>query len=468
MKDIKEAELENGQIIQYVVTNNPPRGGMKYTYFAPNKSYVVQFFNDYNMTIDDNIHKRIEAIIGRYNPTVTEAMGGAKGNNQKTAEYFSKCFCWPLAIVRYPEFGIVSPAYSSNFFFNENSSKKYDLMGVDKKSYWFTSENRKYLNKNELGDFKSMIEISIMLSRSIRRMHQAGLAHSDLSCNNVLIDPKTGTCVIIDIDTLVVPGMFPPKVIGTSGYIAPEILKNKGSANVYTDLFSLSVLIYEYLLLKYPFIYKKQKDKSKNALTDEIYLYSGNLLSNIHCLGPYIEKLFLKSFTEGINNPYNRPTAMEWERGLIKTWNLLHECTNPECEYKWFVLYDINNPVCPFCKTKINNKEIVRFKLKSKLKGMKGQWLENFEINVSDNLKLYKWNIYNNIFPDEKTDCTIQAIVNKKNDVWTVMNKNIENMISPYGNIIPKEKSFLIKDKSVFTLSNEDNGMIAEVIIKKL
>ena len=31
-------------------------------------------------------------------------------------------------------------------------------------------------------------------------MHQAGLAHSDLSCNNVLVDPTTGSCVVIDID----------------------------------------------------------------------------------------------------------------------------------------------------------------------------------------------------------------------------------------------------------------------------
>jgi serine/threonine protein kinase len=39
-------------------------------------------------------------------------------------------------------------------------------------------------------------------------LHSAGLAHSDLSYANVLIDPATGSANIIDIDGLVVPGKF--------------------------------------------------------------------------------------------------------------------------------------------------------------------------------------------------------------------------------------------------------------------
>lgn len=30
--------------------------------------------------------------------------------------------------------------------------------------------------------------------------------------------------MVIDIDSLVVPGVYPPEVIGTGGYIAPEVL----------------------------------------------------------------------------------------------------------------------------------------------------------------------------------------------------------------------------------------------------
>jgi serine/threonine protein kinase len=54
-----------------------------------------------------------------------------------------------------------------------------------------------------------------------------GLAHSDLSYNNILVDPVTKSACIIDIDGLVVPKLFQPEVIGTADFIAPEVLKTK-------------------------------------------------------------------------------------------------------------------------------------------------------------------------------------------------------------------------------------------------
>uniref|UniRef100_UPI0031191D70 hypothetical protein n=1 Tax=Mesomycoplasma ovipneumoniae TaxID=29562 RepID=UPI0031191D70 len=77
--------------------------------------------------------------------------------------------------------------------------------------------------------------------------------HSDLSSNNVLIDPISGSCAVIDIDSLVVPDLFPPDVAGTKGYIAPEVLESmnldfqnpaRKLPSIRTDLFALPVLIY--------------------------------------------------------------------------------------------------------------------------------------------------------------------------------------------------------------------------------
>jgi gamma-glutamyltranspeptidase/glutathione hydrolase len=53
----------------------------------------------------------------------------------------------------------------------------------------------------------------------------AGLAHSDLSYKNVLVDPAGGNACIIDIDTLVVPQKYPPDVVGTPDFIAPEVMR---------------------------------------------------------------------------------------------------------------------------------------------------------------------------------------------------------------------------------------------------
>ncbi len=488
MNGIAEGILMDGTRIQYVINDNPPRGGMKYTYFAPDKSYVVQFFNDPHNSRNRDIHRRIEAIIGKYNPTLPESAGGARGNSKSIAEYFSERFCWPTAIVQYPEFGIVCPAYPSNYFFNECSSSFIDLKGVDKKSNWFTSKNRKYLEPEELGDFRMMLQLSISLARSIRRMHQAGLAHSDLSNNNVLIDPKTGRCVVIDIDSLVVPGLFPPEVVGTRGYIAPEILSTmkypfgdsrRKLPSIYTDLHSLPVLLYEYLLFRHPLIGPKIYSKASAEEDDFLalgpmatFVENPNDTSNrpaelnvkISDLGPILKSLFLRAFVDGLHDPNERPTAMEWEKGLVKTWELLHPCENPICAAKWFILYDDNNPVCPFCGHRINKKNLIRLKFKSELRGRNGHWVNAGETVVYDNMQLFPWHIYSNCFPDEKADKSQKAYIRKYQGQWLLINTSIKRMISPGGRLVPAGQAVLLKNGTVFRISDESNGMLVEVV----
>ncbi|MCI8578333.1 MAG: kinase [Lachnospiraceae bacterium] len=491
MGQIAEAVLADGRRIPYVVKENPPRGGMKYTYFSPDKTYVVQFFNNPETAKDPNLRKRIEAIIGKYNPTLSEEDGGARGNSAPMAEYFAGKFCWPTAIVTQPEFGIVCPAYPSNYFFSDNVSiipeLNLELKGKDKKSKWFTSAKlRRYMKEQELGDFRAMLQMSISLARSIRRMHQAGLAHSDLSCNNVLVDPTSGGCVVIDIDSLVVPGVYPPEVIGTGGYIAPEVLetmslpfgdpKRKLPCS-HTDLHALAVLIYEYLLLRHPLSGPKTYSDDPNL---DDYLSMGpkalfiedpkdrsnrprDLNVTIKDLGPAVEALFLRAFVDGLHNPDDRPTAMEWEKALVKSWDLLHPCENPDCAAKWFILHDFENPVCPFCGKRVNQSNLIRLHLKSQLRGKPGQWVPVGEVEVYHNMPLFKWHVLANTFPDEKADKSMMAYICKHQGQWLLVNHNIQGMTSPGGNLVPVGQAVLLKDGSVFRMSNDDKGLLVEV-----
>lgn len=493
MDKLAEATLRDGRKIEYIIRDNPPRGGMKYTYFAPDKSYVVQFFNDPSVTNDPNLRKRIEAIIGKYNPTLSESSGGAKGNSEVMANYFSAKYCWPTAIVAEPEFGIVCPAYPSNYFFADKASfipeLCKDLRGKDKKSNWFTSPRlRRFLNEDELGDFRSMLQVSISLARSIRRMHQAGLAHSDLSFNNVLIDPTSGGCVVIDIDSLVVPGVYPPEVLGTNGYIAPEVLESMflpfGDPNrklpcTSTDLHSMAVLIYEYLLLRHPL--RGPKCYSDDPNVDDYLCMGPNALfienpddrSNrprdlditIKDVGPKLEKLFIKAFVDGLHEPRERPSAMEWERALVKTWDLLHPCTNPDCAAKWFILHDTSKPVCPFCGSRVKNEDVVRLHLKRQVPGRHGQWQSAGEINVYHNMPLFRWHLFSNSFPDEKADRSMLAYVCKYQGNWLLVNHGVQGMSSPSGNIVPVGQAVVLKNGAVFRSSSEDKGLLIEVSV---
>lgn len=491
MESVCEATLADGRKLPYVVRENPPRGGMKYTYFSPDRSYVVQFFNDPEVARDPNLHRRLEAIIGRYNPTRSEQDGGARGNSEAMASYFAGKFCWPTDIITQPEFGVVCPAYPSNYFFQENVSSipelSAELKGKDKKSKWFTSAKlRRYLRAGELGDFRSMMQVSISLARSIRRMHQAGLSHSDLSCNNVLVDPTAGGCVVIDIDSLVVPGVYPPEVIGTNGYIAPEVLEttelpfgdpNRKLPCVYTDLHALAVLIYEYLLLRHPLVGPKihaaddpNRDDFLAMGPEALFIEDPGDHSNrpddlavtIHDLGPALESLFLRAFVDGLHQPNDRPAAIEWEKALVKSWDLLYPCENPGCPGKWFILHDLTHPVCPFCRKKAEN--VLRLQMKSQLRGKPGQWIPAGAVNVYHNMPLFKWHILANTFPDEKTDREMMAYVCLHQGHWLLVNHKIQGMTSPRGNIVPAGQAIQLTPGAVFRLSNDDKGLLAEVI----
>lgn len=483
------ATLADGRKLEYVVRDDPPRGGMKYTYFSPDRSYVVQFFNNPKTAADPNLKRRLEAIIGRYNPTLSEAAGGAKGGSEVMARYFAGKFCWPAAIVTSPEFGIVCPAYPSNYFFSDDASTipelSLELKGKDKKSKWFTSAKlRRYMREGELGDFRSMLQMSISLARSIRRLHQAGLAHSDLSCNNVLVDPATGGCVVIDIDSLVVPGLYPPEVIGTGGYIAPEVLQTSSLPFddparklpcACTDMHALAVLLYEYLLLRHPLVGPKvhsrdpDMDDYLSMGPEALFIEDPNDRSNrpddlgmtIHDLGPALEKLFLRAFVDGLHCPSSRPTAMEWEKALVRAWDLLHPCDNPLCAAKWFILHDPKEPVCPFCGTRA--REVVRLRLKSQMRGRPGQWVPAGEVDVYHNMPLFRWHVLANTFPDEKAERDLMAYVCKVQGQWLLVNHNIQGMTSPSGNLVPMGQAVLLKDGAVFRMSDARDGLLVEV-----
>ena len=490
---IKKAVLFDDTEIEYVETDNPPRGGMKHTYFTKDKKFAVQFYNKDEDANSPQIRERLERIVSVYNPTISEAEGGMIGNTKEMGEYFSKLYCWPIALIKSPSFGIVCPSYPPNFFFGKNPVKdgvNLDIGGKDKKSRWFTSKTlNKYLKDEERGNFMTMLRLSISLARAIRKLHNIGLAHSDLSSNNVLIDPKSGSAVVIDIDSLVVPGVFPPDVAGTKGYIAPEVLETmeldkddpkKNLPSRTTDLFALPVLLYEYLLNRHPLdgpkIYTTESTEK-----DEFLQYGpmatfvenptdtsnrpDDLKVTIKDMGRYIEKLFLQAFADGMHDPDKRPTASAWEKALVKTWDLLQPCPNSNCPQKWFVLHDITHPKCPYCGARLDATDVKHIRLKKPIGGKNGQWQQVWEINLYDNMPLFKWHFFANIYPDEKTtDRQMVAYISHQNGRWYLVNNALEGMLSPKGNLVPKGQAVELKSGEMFPSSRLADALLIEVI----
>ncbi len=182
-------------------------------------------------------------------------------------------------------------------------------------------------------------------------------------------------------------------------------------------------------------------------------------------LGPHLTDLFHRTFVTGLHAPNNRPGAIEWERGLVKTWDMLYPCPNDKCSHGWFVLHDMANARCPFCGTRLQGTIPI---LKFRTERRPGQWMPDGQLVIYNNIPLFKWHAFSSIFPGEEADRTMQAYCAFHQGRWLMVNMSLASLTSPGGNRVPSGQAVALDDGSQIRLSQEPNGRIAEVQIVKL
>jgi hypothetical protein len=358
-------------------------GQKKDCYPSSDGQYVVLWYRE---ALSELEFSRLQDIVGRYRQQLFS--GAAAG-------YWSELMCWPDRIVRYKErVGITAPRYGNGFFF-EHGSKDGDalkLRGKEKEGYWFASlrHRARTLDPRELGDWRAALRVALRISRALRRLHAAGLVHGDLSYKNVLLDPPRGNACLIDLDGLVVQGKYPPDVIGTPDFIAPEVVATRHLQRTdplrqlpswHTDLHALAVLNYLLLLLRHPLrgdqIHDLDDDERQESLQMgqqalfvedplrpenriqpqllEGYEQPWKLTAQLpyRILGSELAPLVERAFVEGLHQPAQRPTAQEWEDALVRTADIIHPCSNTSCPAGWFV-FDSQRFACPFCSTRVS------------------------------------------------------------------------------------------------------------------
>jgi hypothetical protein len=331
--------LTDGTSIEFDPNLKAGVGAEKAAFFTPDRSRVVLFFLS-PLADRDARGQRLRALLGPRNLT-----RGARG------DYWANYFLWPTAMIDQdpslpveflrnhglanPVLGLVAHAYPPEFFFRDRTGS---LRVKDGK--WFTGNKaRRMLPLEERGDLGGYLLACIAMTRAVRRMHFSGLAHADLSNKNVLIDPRRGSARLLDLDSLVVPGIAPPSVLGTPGYIAPEVLAGHGSPCIETDRHALAVLIYETLLVRHPLrgtrVYDLDPEIDERLSLGEraIFVEDEDDRSNhlrpppavpFTSLGTPLAALFRRAFGPGLHRPELRPAADEWERALYQTVDLLH------------------------------------------------------------------------------------------------------------------------------------------------
>lgn len=485
-KKIVRLVAEDGAQVEFV-PEVIGSGAMKDVFFSPDRNYVAAFFRK---PLDSNGRDRLENITGVYRERIFGQAGG---------EYWKKLFCWPERLVEWDgRPGLVCPVYDSDFFFDSGKFK-----GKEKEGKWFASARlrNKFLEPAQKGDWLKYLQVCLNLARATRRLHAAGLAHSDLSYKNVLIDPQKGRACIIDIDGLVVPGKYPPDVVGTPDFIAPEVMATrtlpmqdakKKLPSISTDRHALAVLIYMYLLYRHPlrgplvhdldpgideglsmgskalFIENGQdrRNRPTAAHLEAAEKPQGDVDQLPYTLcGPYLSELFERAFIDGLHNPASRPTAADWETALVKTLDLIQPCQNPGCNEKWFVFDNKLKPKCPFCGTPYERQLPVLNLYWSPTTGKFKP--ENQRLMVYDKQSLYMWHVSRLIAPNEKIKPEHRKPVGDfhfHNGRWVLINRALPRMFDKGENrkIEPGE-AVTLEDGKKILLSDENGGRLLVV-----
>ena len=188
-------------------------------YYAEGRKEVLKFFKNNSGVVDPEIQTRIDKIVNQFNPLLDPGSG----------PYWKELYRWPNSVIIFPSLGVKIPTYQPNFFF-KNKDKG------EKKLSWFISPNPKIratVPVDERGTWLGHLQIAILMARATRRLHTAGLAHSDLSYNNFLADPATGTMIMIDLDgPSLFLGFIPQKLQGLPGLVAPEVVMGDAEPSI--------------------------------------------------------------------------------------------------------------------------------------------------------------------------------------------------------------------------------------------
>jgi hypothetical protein len=435
-ESVQRARLDDGREIEYIRQPNPASGAMKDVYPTSDGTWAVKL---YRIT-DPSRLQRLRVLIKSFNPTLATREGGC-GGSERSAAYFRIRLSWPEAIVVEPAIGVLVRNIPDRFRFVAEP-----LAGREKIARWYQSQKAwTQLPTEEKGDLRAHVQVCISVARSLRKLHQVGLVYTDLSPRNVLIDISAGASLLLDIEEAIA-GQAAPEVLGTTGYIAPEIVATemlptgdprKNLPCKHADEHALAVFLYEILFRRHPLrgmkIHSVSPEEDERLLTGIRALFvehptdPSNALPDIRvpyrALGDDLAVLWEKAFIHGLHAPQNRPSALDWETGLVRLEASLYPCRNPACGEKWFRLGENDGRVqCPFCAITLTERvpyfEILR-------RRPNGIDTKLYRMPLYDGCEIFDWHLIE-IYPGEDADRTRRGVVTRDDDGWMLRMEGVE------------------------------------------
>lgn len=231
----------------------------------------------------------------------------------------------------------------------------YLMMRIDTKK--FAELGEVWAHIKPVPNFSALCEVSYQLANSYRALHLSGHCYRDISAGNLMFDPVNGDILICDNDNVGVNRQSRCQVWGTMEYMAPEIICDQADPSTQTDLHSLAVLLFYLWVWHHPFHGEMEyrfhcwdiPAKKKVYGESPIFVFDPENLANRlppdpdyaiarerweYC-PPDLQDLFIRAFTDGLNDPSRRITEGEWQNLFSSIKDRIVTC--PRCHAENFL-----------------------------------------------------------------------------------------------------------------------------------
>ncbi|SHK77654.1 Protein kinase domain-containing protein [Anaerocolumna jejuensis DSM 15929] len=227
----------------------------------------------------------------------------------------------------------------------------------------------------ETGGLRRRLFLGHKIAMQFALLHESNRAYCDISGNNIMVnkDSKVASICMIDIDNIYIPGGDSGNILGTSRYMAPEIVTKQMQPDIFTDDYSLAVILFELLRCGHPYVGDMVEDgtpEQQEQAYRGMYPYvdeedspnsSTQMLPVEVVFTNKLADLFYRTFVKGKENRVARTTAREFALACLEASNKVMKCNecghwhyaSPDKERKYF---------CPWCDEENERPIFLQFK----------------------------------------------------------------------------------------------------------
>jgi serine/threonine protein kinase len=192
--------------------------------------------------------------------------------------------------------------------------------------------------------FRVLATVGFELAQSYFFLHSEGLCYHDISFGNVSVNPLSGEILLHDVDHINLSGSR-STVISSLDFMAPEEVRREAFPSVYTDLYSLSVLLFCIFMRHHPldgkniFSENVGDDDEQRYGFQPVFIFDPNDHSNrpadqslatLWASYPqFLRERFIHAFTKGLIDPIRgRVREDEWRATFVRLRDSIFYCSH--------------------------------------------------------------------------------------------------------------------------------------------